>query len=1133
MSEQTKLFFWNNQNLFSNNYLEYRLQETELWKNQKEKAFDAFETIKKAYESIRTLKLGPGEEAELENKFIQPVLTALGYAYHVQPVAQRGIKKKRPDYALFKDTDSYQSARRMKEDHRQFFSQALTILEVKCWGRRLNDTDKNDLLDSRDPTAQTIKYLDDVNFHTDGKINWAILTNGKLWRLFYYRAASRSGNFFEADLEEIVRNGDRDRFLYFYLFFSKDAFIPDPSSGKTWLDLHLKGTEEYAARVSAKLKDLIFDKVFEGLAEGFVHYRRNELSIKNESDEGRRAIFKGCLTLLYRLLFLLYAESRNLLPVDEDAYKKVSLLSLKQDIFKDLSAMGIEKLSRRSYSYWSRLESLFDIIAKGDPALNVPVYNGGLFETSKDSFLATHKMPDPFLAEAIELLTVDHEGEHSPDTTPYIDYSSLNVRHLGDIYEGLLEFHVRIADEDIVAIKKEGKSLWLKASEVKSKIKISGKKSKGDVYIENSKHERKATGSYYTPHYIVEYIVKNTVGPVLDERLKAVEALLSKLEDSRKAKRRQKSSIAIKGYAAEIQTLEDSIFNMLFDIKVLDPAMGSGHFLVHTVDFISDRIIAFLANYPDNPVIKKIAGLKKEILEEIGRQGVKIDESKLTEVNLIKRMVMKRCIYGVDLNDMAVELAKLSLWLDSFTLGAPLSFLDHHLKCGNSLIGVLNISDVIFSKMSSISDKSFIFPESALFSKIKRSLAFMIQVSELTDATITEAKESGDLFKHAQHEIEPIRRRLDTATVRHFTDLGTSFGRIEQLAYTLDYDNEPFPEIIAKCKVALSIAAKKRVFHWRIEFPEVFFTDRGEEDNPGFDCVIGNPPYDVLSELEQNRDITSEKGFFLKSESYKPAIGSKLNFYRFFCVLSLNLLKSKGLNGFIVPMALLGDKQAKPLREFMLKMNAFKNIEAFPQKDDPSNRVFSEAKLSTCIYIIRKDEPSLFNIRIHPGKDILNSSSTLTLSTSQIEKFDIENLSLPSCPNMTSQDFQLALKLKEASNGTVLNDFTQSQQGEVNLTEHSEFLTDESSGQIILRGAHINRYEFQGQPKQGEPLYLDIKSFLTAHGKNTKAYDYQYMRIGYQRGSAIDNWRRIISTIIEKGNFCSDTINYIVTPPKV
>src|SRR3990172_11861134 len=208
MSGRANLFIWNNQNLFSNNYLEYRLPETDLWRDQQEKAAAVFEEIRKAYEAIRPLRLGPGEEAELENKFIQPVLSALGYAYHVQPRPQRGMKKKVPDYALFKDVDSYRAARKLKDSPDQFFAQSLTILEAKYWGRRLNDTDKKDVLDSRDPTAQTVKYLDSVNYHTNGKINWAILTNGKLWRLFYFRASSRSGNYFELDLEEIVRRGD-------------------------------------------------------------------------------------------------------------------------------------------------------------------------------------------------------------------------------------------------------------------------------------------------------------------------------------------------------------------------------------------------------------------------------------------------------------------------------------------------------------------------------------------------------------------------------------------------------------------------------------------------------------------------------------------------------------------------------------------------------------------------------------------------------------------------------------------------------------------------------------------------------------------------------------------------------------
>src|SRR4030042_4436217 len=219
MEKQLKLFFWNNQNLFSNNYLEHRVPYTSLWSEQKEKAQATFDAIKKSYETIKALKPGPGQEAELEDKFIRPVLTALGYEYSVQPVTKRGVKKKRPDYALFKDAKAIKAASVDKENLQKFFSQALTILESKYWNRRLNDSDKNDILDSRDPTAQTVKYLEDVHLHTDGKISWAILTNGKHWRLFYYKASSRSGNFFEIDLEEILIRGDFEKFLYFYLFF--------------------------------------------------------------------------------------------------------------------------------------------------------------------------------------------------------------------------------------------------------------------------------------------------------------------------------------------------------------------------------------------------------------------------------------------------------------------------------------------------------------------------------------------------------------------------------------------------------------------------------------------------------------------------------------------------------------------------------------------------------------------------------------------------------------------------------------------------------------------------------------------------------------------------------------------------
>src|SRR5947209_13157196 len=115
--------------------------------------------------------------------------------------------------------------------------------------------------------------------------------------------------------------------------------------------------------------------------------------------------------------------------------------------------------------------------------------------------------------------------------------------------------------------------------------------------------------------------------------------------------------------------------------------MGSGHFLVETVDFVTDRLLKFLNQFPINPVNFALERTRASILNSLGQQGIAVDPARLTDINLLKRHVLKRCVYGVDLNPMAVELAKVSLWLDAFTLGAPLNFLDHHLRCGNSLIG--------------------------------------------------------------------------------------------------------------------------------------------------------------------------------------------------------------------------------------------------------------------------------------------------------------------------------------------------------------------------------------------------------------------------------------------------------------
>ncbi len=181
------------------------------------------------------------------------------------------------------------------------------------------------------------------------------------------------------------------------------------------------------------------------------------------------------------------------------------------------------------------------------------------------------------------------------------------------------------------------------------------------------------------------------------------------------------------------------------------------------------------------------------------------------------------------------------------------------------------------------------------------------------------------------------------------------------------------PEDKKSIETALSLAQSKRFFHWELEFPEVFFDETKHKENGGFDAVVGNPPYDVLAEKERQEDLSGMMNFFEGVSSFKPALGRKLDLYRLFLAQGINTTKQNGQLGFIVPMSLMCDQQTENLRNYCLEKLTITRIDAFPQKDDPNRRVFFEAKLATCIPVLRKSEPSVNKrfsllLTIHPGK---------------------------------------------------------------------------------------------------------------------------------------------------------------------
>lgn len=1138
--------YFQNRGLFSDYFLRERLRDNEAWRDNPS---EVFTFVRNLMEDAGRQWNGKEEEV-VRKELYEPLFERLGFKAKVNRPATSDHTQ--PDYLLKNSS-----------------GKNVTAAFVYPWERWLDGPDANDPhTPDENPGACVVTALD------EGLADWIIVTNGRQWRIYGRKAHARSTNFYEVDLiEALTASGDTDpneAFRYWWLFFRPEAFQSQAEEG-CWLDAILQGSRDYAKRLGERLKDRVFFTIFPHLAQGFLDDRKQRLGIKKApTREELDEIFEATLTLLYRLLFLLYAESRDLLPIREAPYQAASLKKVKEEIAEKagVAESDVAEAVKKAYSpketgFYDRLLNLCQVVAEGESVLNVPKYNGGLFNIDpKDMekreeriarFLLDHKVPDRQLALAIDRLARDQDERTL--ALGFIDYKSLEVRHLGSIYEGLLEFKLKIADEDLTTKTGKGgeKYIPLSAVRTKSRKQPGIVVRKGDVYLSNDKAERKASGSYYTPDDIVEYIVANTIGPVLDEKL---EALRPEFRKVRKTFDNELTKLKVPPVPDEVQSgkmdarawanlktfqAHKDLVERLFDLKVCDPAMGSGHFLVEVVDFVTDRLVKFLNQFPVNPVNIALERTRDSILESLGQQGVTVDPTSLTDINLLKRFVLKRCVYGVDLNPMAVELAKVSLWLDCFTLGAPLNFLDHHLRCGNSLIGAT------FQDLEAVtSDRPLL---SLDYEPLLRAINHVLHVSRLADATAADVAESIKQYSTAREALTGYQVILDLLVAKYFgfpdapgiveqgdnIDLTNRDRFLESL-----HDDEERELVLQVEKVARQ--RDRRFFHWEIEFPEIFFglvrgsgqnikhKDRIQEGSAGFDCVVGNPPYDVLAEKELGINLDELQAYLKDQSLYEPACRGKQNLYKLFICRDVQVLAIGGQFGHIVPMALLGDDQAAGVRKLLLECTSFRCVEAFPQKDDARNRVFPDAKLSTCLFVTSKtNEDAPFRSRIHPGKAIEAASPSQSLRRSEVQLYDPSNMSIVAC---SQQDWDLAVRIMKNGRMRRLGDYCVAYQGEVNETNDTRkgnLSLDPKDGQEVVRGAMICLYSLRAA-SQGESLYLRTSKYLKGKKPGTKAWHHKTRRVGIQESSPQNNFRRIIASIIPAGEFCNHVINYFPEP---
>ena len=385
---------------------------------------------------------------------------------------------------------------------------------------------------------------------------------------------------------QLLTEAPEDASKYFYLFFCKQALLSD-TDGKTFLDHILEGSNDYAVELEANIKERAY-QVVESLCHGFA---AGFLPDKLTSDN-LKAIYDSSLILLYRLLFVFYAEARELMPLATNvSYREnYSIYKVAKDI--DVITSKGNPLSTKSTIYYLKINSLFGLINTGDKSLNVPEYNGGLFSSQEHPFLDAHAIADSYLAPAIQHLARVYDKELKQ--TFAVDYKTLSERHLGSIYEGLLEFKPHIAECDLVVVKGKGDEKYAPAS------KYTGKKIehlKGELYLANDKGERKATGSYYTPEYIVNYIVENTLDPLTKEAYEKVKVLKPEVDKAiakwEKLKEQKQGLEPTDKYDRRIAEEREKLLEPYLSLKVLDPAMGSGHFLARATDFLAENVFLY------------------------------------------------------------------------------------------------------------------------------------------------------------------------------------------------------------------------------------------------------------------------------------------------------------------------------------------------------------------------------------------------------------------------------------------------------------------------------------------------------------------------------------------------------------
>ncbi|MBI4880870.1 MAG: hypothetical protein HY812_14615 [Planctomycetes bacterium] len=565
---------------------------------------------------------------------------------------------------------------------------------------------------------------------------------------------------------------------YLWLLCSGDALAP----GGT-LEQILEASGRFAGDLASRLRERVYQSVVPGLAQAIVRTR----GLRQPSAQDLADTYEMALTVLFRLLFIAYAEDKDLLPYRWNGlYQRRSLKTKAQEL-ADLARSGAP--FDASDTLWEEVSRLFRAVDRGNREWGVPAYDGGLFSEEREvsaagALLAGLSIPNTVFGPALAgLLLVEGAEGLGP-----VDFRSLGVREFGTIYEGLLESELSVAETDL-AVDKNGAFRPCRKAEPPTVAR-------GEVYLHDASGTRKSTGSYFTKSFAVEHLLERSLEPALGEHLGRLD-----------------------------QLGEEEAGERFFDFRVADLAMGSGHFLVAAVDRIERALTGYLSRRRLPAVAAELSSLRAAALETLGPLA---DQVEIEDTQLLRRLIARRCIYGVDLNPTALQLARLSIWIHTFVPGLPLSLLDHSLVRGNSLVGIGRLAEVK-EKLEEGSLPLFPLDAASLLGAAAEPLK---RLARLADATASDLARARRAQQAALAAVAPAAALCDLVTAAR---LACEMVKLDPAKWHEIRDRLPGSK---EHQAAATRLDGLHTFHFPVAFPEVFLRER-----PGFDVIVGNPPW--------------------------------------------------------------------------------------------------------------------------------------------------------------------------------------------------------------------------------------------------------------------------------------------------